>query len=391
MIHPYSCGVLPCLSLLLALQGEPLHSVAATSAADRIQSPPTHVLIISIDGLRSDALDPAEHLTVPAGDPGLSANPTTPTLPAFTRLLQGAHTLNARCDAAISVTLPNHVGMVTGRPYQGADGHAYGLNDLPPHPSAGGLVRPSPNRYIASCFDVAHDAGLSTAVIASKLKFSLLPQTWGDDYGAPDTDSRGGDNGKNKIDTFTFAENMPRVTDAVIDALSLSSPGEPGGSTLILAHYALPDSVGHTHGWTTEPNSPYMESVRAIDAELGRLLAAIDGSSELNDSTAIILTSDHGGGVPFKTHTDAAALVNFRIPFIVWVDGQERAADLYALNAETRSDPGNAIGTEMSPNATALPPIRNADAGNAALQLLGLEQIPGSTHALTRCASPPRD
>ncbi len=333
--------------------------------------PVDRVVIVSVDGLRADALE------------GSSLG----QLPAFGRLLQGPHTLNARCDPDISVTLPNHVGMVTGRMMLGPSGHAYELNTLPLAPAAGGLVRPSPSRYIASCFDVAHDAGLSTAAIASKLKFTLFAQTWGDEYGAADADPRGGDNGRNKIDTFTFAPDMPRVTDAVIDALdTLDAPDTPDTPDtrpddatrgLVFAHYALPDSVGHTTGWTTEPNQPWMASVKAVDDELGRLLTAIDTDPKLNGRTAIVLTADHGGGVPFGTHTDQDALVNYRIPFIVWVDGTEHSCDLYATNSGVRADPGVDRATTHE-RVTA--PIRNTDAGNAALQLLGLEPVPGSVY-----------
>lgn len=254
---------------------------------------------------------------------------------------------------------------------RGPGGHAYELNTLPLAPAAGGLVRPSPTRYIASCFDVAHDAGLSTAAIASKLKFTLFVQTWGEDYGAPDTDVRGGDNGTNKIGTFAFAHEMPQVTAGVIDALDDAPRG------LIFVHYALPDSVGHTTGWTTEPDQPWMASVKVIDTELGRLLSAIDADPALNDRTAVILTTDHGGGVPFRTHTDPDALVNYRIPFVVWIDGAELSSDLYTANSGARTDPG----VDRTPShEQGAAPIRNTDAGNAALQLLGLDPIPGSTY-----------
>ncbi|MFM7808444.1 MAG: hypothetical protein ACKPEA_11045, partial [Planctomycetota bacterium] len=90
---------------------------------------------------------------------------------------------------------------------------------------------------------------------------------------------------------------------------------------------------------------------------------------------AIVLTADHGGGVPFLSHTDNTAPVNFTIPFLVWLGGDGEPRDLYELNAAVRRKP--AASERFA--ADAPPPIRNADAGNLALSLLGLPAIPGST------------
>jgi hypothetical protein len=89
---------------------------------------------------------------------------------------------------------------------------------------------------------------------------------------------------------------------------------------------------------------------------------------------AIVLTADHGGGVPFKSHTDPAAPINFRIPFLVWLGADSEPVDLYEINASTRTRPPP--GERMA--ATGAPPIRNADAGNTALALLELPAISGS-------------
>ncbi|MCW5774823.1 MAG: sulfatase-like hydrolase/transferase [Phycisphaeraceae bacterium] len=134
--------------------------------------------------------------------------------------------------------------------------------------------------------------------------------------------------------------------------------------------------------------SPYLRSVRETDAQIARLLDAARTLEGLAGRTAIILTTDHGGGAPFKSHLRAHMWINYVIPFFVWTGDDAPHADLYELNAGTRRDPGLA-----RPDADADPqPVRNADAANLALSLLGLPPVPGSVfgadHTL-RVATPP--
>ena len=89
---------------------------------------------------------------------------------------------------------------------------------------------------------------------------------------------------------------------------------------------------------------------------------------KMTKTTAIVLTADHGGTE--RNHGDPDRLEHHRIPFIVWGPGASPGADLYALNP-ARADPGRS-------KEGARPPIRNCDAGNVAMSLLGLPPIPGS-------------
>nr|MBX2819748.1 hypothetical protein [Rhodothermaceae bacterium] len=50
-------------------------------------------------------------------------------------------------------------------------------------------------------------------------------------------------------------------------------------------------------------------------------------------------------------------------------------ADLYDLAAHSRTDPGE----DQIPDGVDNQPIRNGDAANLALSLLGLDAVPGST------------
>jgi len=114
------------------------------------------VLAISVDGLNVQAI---------AGD-------------AFGRLLdEGASTLNARTEVELTVTLPNHTGMLTGRRVD-ADhgGHGVTWNEEIP-----GRTVPGPDGDgVASVFDVVHEAGGGTALFAGKDKFATFERSWPD-------------------------------------------------------------------------------------------------------------------------------------------------------------------------------------------------------------------
>jgi arylsulfatase A-like enzyme len=121
------------------------------------------------------------------------------------------------------------------------------------------------------------------------------------------------------------------------------------------------------------PGSPYLACVDRMDALVDRLVQHIEANPSLRGRTAIVMTADHGGGAPPLSHTVAESPLNFRIPFVVWT-GDGAARDLYDLSP-MRARP--AASERMT--ATGGSPIRNADAGNCALWLLGLPSIPTST------------
>jgi predicted AlkP superfamily pyrophosphatase or phosphodiesterase len=333
--------------------------LAAAAAPSRMEQPARargtcdHVLVVSVDGLRSDAL--------------LAA----PALPAFRRLMEGAATLNARTDPDFTTTMPNHVGMVTGRCSGGTGGHGWILNDDVPRAHV--LHRDGP--YIAGMFDVAHDHGVFTAVIAGKSKFALFDASWDDAHGAPD--ASGPDHGRDKLDAYEHVEwvpGSPRQQSARATDRALSLLGSDRGRSLILLHYAAPDILAHEHGWDLTAGSAYLGAVEEVDRQLGRLLDFVQTHPSTRDRCAIVLTTDHGGGGPHHHHARTDLWVNYIIPFMAWRGGVA-GGDLYRLNPATRRDPG----LWQPPAGADPPPIRNSDAANLALGLLGLPPVPGST------------
>jgi predicted AlkP superfamily pyrophosphatase or phosphodiesterase len=341
----YAACVVPSLAIaLVALQAAP---PAAASAP-----PIEHVLVVSVDGLRPDALE---------GDDLASR------LPAFARLLRGAHTLDARTDAEYTVTLPNHISMVTGRPVHGPHGHLWTDNTDPPALRDLGSLHARKGTYVTSMFDIAHDAGIATGFATSKTKFWLFEQSYGWEAGGIDT--TGADNGRAKIDAFLFAEHTIDLAGAVADRLRRHA-----GRSLDFAHFAAPDIAGHSYDWDMRRGSRYLAAIEEVDRGLALILDAIEGDAELRGRTAILLTADHGGGVPRRTHTDITCPLNFRVPFIAWVGGDRTPADLYELNP-TRARPGREEIGERDANPQ---PIRNGDVANAAMQLLGLPSVYGS-------------
>jgi predicted AlkP superfamily pyrophosphatase or phosphodiesterase len=315
----------------------PLVLAAVTATA----APAERVLLISVDGLRADALEklgPRE-------------------APTFHRLLsEGATTLNARSDRSRTYTMPNHVCMVTGRPAAGSEGHGYLDNSY-----AGVSIHEVKRAYVASVFDVVHDHGFRAALVSSKPKFALFIASYAE-QGAKDAIPP--DHGRRKLDQASISlYDDRRSIEAALGLLRITTPPR-----LIFLHLAGPDITGHTFGFEVEEGSDYLDEVRRQDLLLGKLLFAIGARRSLTETTAIVLTSDHGGSG--RKHSDPNRLEHHRIPFIVWGPGVAASADLYSLNP-SRADPGRSIEGER-------PPIRNCDAGNVALALLALPPVSGS-------------
>jgi hypothetical protein len=314
----------------------------------------TFVIHVSVDGLRPDA--------IAALGPALAPN--------FHRLRrEGVFTDNARSDPTSTCTLPNHTTQITGRFMAGLEGHHWTANVDTVDPTT---LHSNRGFYVAGVFDQAHDRGLRTALFAGKSKFSIFDRSWNETYGAPD--ATGDDDGRDKIDRYLY--------DADVNALVAAFVADMGTQPFhyALLHLSLPDAAGHGSGWdlSLSPPSAYLEAVIDVDGKLGAVLSLVESDPVLAGHTALIVTADHGGHLGTTQHgatTGCWDTESAVIPFMVWGPGVGAGVELYALNPDTRLDPG--VQTPSGPAADQ--PIRNGDAANLALDLLDLTPIVGST------------
>ena len=338
-----------------SLKTAPGRRAAAPGARPSHEGPIEYVLLVSVDGLAPRFVDELTR----AGD-----------LPTFRHLQQmGAWTHNARTDVTFTVTLPNHTSMLTGRPVTAVEGlpatthHGITYNALPAVTDTVHNIGNPSLSYVASVMDVVHDHGGRTCFFASKDKFILFEQSYDAHAGAPDR--VGEDNGRDKIDVLKVTN---QETSNLIDTVTRVITNHP--CTFTFLHISDTDSpAGHGQGW----GSPqWLDVLRQVDDWLGRVLGAMEANGVVRHHWALILTADHGG--KGYNHQNSLDPLNYVIPFYVMGPDVPRGVDLYSVVADTRYDPG----TTQPPYTDPHPPIRNGDAGNLALELLGLPYIPGS-------------
>lgn len=218
---------------------------APTSTPTSIPPTPTptpvaikHIVIISIDGLRPDALDQAN----------------TPTLDA----LRASGAYSSRAQTVIpSATLISHASMLGGMI---PDKHGIYWNLYAPE--LGKVNGPT-------LFSIVHDSNLRTAMIVGKIKLEqlYLPHPAGYFDGGPTTDIQ--------------------VRDRAMAIIQ-----DPAGLPHILfVHFPDVDVVGHEAGWMS---SHQLGAVSTVDSYIGEMVASLEQNGYLG-STLLIITADHGG------------------------------------------------------------------------------------------------
>lgn len=230
------------LTLLLAL--------SPPTVADQ---PPRRVVLVSLDGLRPDAIAKAK----------------TPTLD---KLITGGVWAEKARTILPSATLPSHTSMLTGLT-PGKHGVMF-WNSL------------SERRgYIKSktVLELASAAGRETAMFAGKKKFWHLSRGAG-------TYQRVG----NQL------ELMPKL---IARYLGRKTPD------LLFIHFSDPDSTGHRKGWMSEEQ---IAVIAKVDAALGRIRDEV-ARSRMGRRVVWIVTADHGG---HGTLHGTPLAVDMNIPWI---------------------------------------------------------------------------
>jgi arylsulfatase A-like enzyme len=258
------------LSLALLSTGCAAHYLRST-AADRtavlppVQSVSRNVVLVSIDGLRPDAISKfgATHLQ---------------------RLIrEGSFTLGATTITP-SKTLPSHTSMLTG---EGPDRHQVLWNNV--------ATAKRDEIELPNIFSVARANGYETAAFFSKAKFEPLQRPGTLDY----SQAPGGLFGR-----------WPgsRTVDDVAKHLATAKPN------VLFVHLTDPDAAGHRSGWMS---AEYGRGVLKADAAVGRLIVLADATYGPGNYS-LIVTADHGGHGDNHGSDDPQDVT---IPWIAWGKG----------------------------------------------------------------------
>jgi len=195
-------------------------------------APSPKVAVLSVDGLRGDAM-------------------ATTDLPNLKGLaLRGAYTWTAR-TVMPSATLPAHASMLSG---QDPKVHKVIWDDYTP--DKGTITVPT-------VLSVARAAGLRTVMVVGKRKLQHLAA-------------------QGSVDTLIVAERGD--ADVANEAVTQAS----AGFDLLFVHFPDVDLTGHAEGWMS---AAYLAKLRELDAAAGRVLAALPP-----ETTVILTADHGGKG-----------------------------------------------------------------------------------------------
>lgn len=242
--------------------------------------PARRVVLVSVDGLRADAL--AE-------------------MPSLSALRARAQWTDSMLTVAPSLTVPGHLSLFSGR-----DVTTLGVttNSLDESAAITLLMNNA-----TSVFNWVHSAGgRSVAIIGGQL---VPPHQLA------------------MAQTFFALDELhaaPEATSAIID-LAISVATSVDAPEMLFVHVSAVDAAGHTAGWIDGDGrlgAAYVAAVRDVDAQLARLTSALEPVLASGD-VALAITADHGGGagegcvasVPAAREHCTSQPGDRRIPFLL--------------------------------------------------------------------------
>lgn len=225
------------------------------------------VLLVSIDGLRPDALADSEY---------------------YAELMSlGRYTLNAQTINP-SITMPAHMSMFHS---VAADVHNMTSNLYKPSAKLGNGIT-----------ETLAEAGLTSAMFLDWEKIQCLTKAYNDT-------ERYFISGRPTDDEWWYEASTEELCLEVLDHATNS----PTDFTFL--YFALGDSMGHDYGWLSD------EYNWGVDHMLKNLISLIKA---LPDDYTVIVTADHGGGGDNGTHSHGSAnVVDMTIPMFIIGEGFE--------------------------------------------------------------------
>lgn len=199
----------------------------------------TKVILVVFDGCRPDALQKAH----------------TPALDRLWR--SGAYTWSAQ-TVDPSWSLPAHLSMLRGV-------------DPQTHRVFANVFQPSAATF-PSVIDVAHEAGLKTAMFYSWEQLRDLSA-----HGSLD------------VSYYRHAQSTPNIDRVIAEQAATHLIAEQ--PDLSLVYLGESDLMGHEHGWMS---TPYLAAIEMMDEILGNLAQKI-AQAGLSERFTWLVLSDHGG------------------------------------------------------------------------------------------------
>ncbi len=255
--------------------------------------PARRVLILSIDGFRPDAM------------------PLAPMPYLMSLLNESAYSLTAQ-TVYPSVTLVSHTSMLSG---QCPAKHKVDWNDYIPE-----------NGYaqVTDLFDIAHQAGMQTAMYVGKEKLRQITEP-------------------QSTDIFKFINDRDLViTEDLIQNF-------PAGFRLMFVHFPTTDWMGHEYGWL----SPEQLSVLyRADQAIEKLVTELNNRG-LREEALFIISADHGG---HDTTHGSSLPEDMAIPWVASGAGIKPAAlNSSITTVDTASTAAFALGLQIPPEWDGVP------------------------------------